>query len=187
MSDYLIVTAVVLLANSIPAFAPPTWSLLVWFQLTHELYAPVLVVLGVIAATSGRALLAWYSGHARKVLPKRYVANMQTLGEKISKSRRGKLGAFSLFFLSPMSSAQLFVGAAFAALELRLLLLAFAMGRSITYSLYVGGATLADDTSLGSLITTYVKSPLGIALQVFMFALVILPGIYNWNNTAKAS
>lgn len=186
MTTYLLLIVVVLVANSVPAFAPPTWSILVWFSLSYDLKPWALVALGVLAATSGRAFLAWYSQHARRILPKNYVRNMERLGVRISQTRRGKVGVFALFFASPLSSAQLFVGAGLAALSLRLLIPAFALGRSITYSMYVGGASLAEKTSLGDIALSSLRAPWGIALQVVMIALVIAPGIYHWNGaTAK--
>jgi hypothetical protein len=38
MTHYLIALGVILLANVMPAFAPPTWSLLVYFSLAFHLH-----------------------------------------------------------------------------------------------------------------------------------------------------
>ena len=56
--DYLILFLVVLGVNLMPAFGPPTWTILVLFSLnTNMSHAPV-VIAGAIAAALGRYLLA---------------------------------------------------------------------------------------------------------------------------------
>ena len=50
---------------------------------------------------------------------------------------------------------------------------AFFSGRLVSYSLYVGGASLAED-SLGSIFTDSLTSPTGVALQLAMLVLVVL-------------
>jgi hypothetical protein len=37
MAVYALVAAVVLGVNLLPAFGPPTWAVLVWFEVTHDL------------------------------------------------------------------------------------------------------------------------------------------------------
>lgn len=62
--------------------------------------------------------------------------------------------------------------------------LAFFSGRLISYSLYVGGATLASD-SFGEVIRSSLGSPLGIALQLVMLAALVGPGAGRLGKSAR--
>lgn len=86
--------------------------------------------------------------------------------------RRCAAAGLGLFALSPIPSAQLFVAAGLLRVRLAPLTLAFFSGRLISYSLYVGGATLASD-SFGEVIRSSLGSPLGVALQLVMLAALV--------------
>ena len=49
---------------------------------------------------------------------------------------------------------------------------AFFSGRLVSYSLYVGGASLAED-SFSSILTDSLTSPAGVALQLTMLVLIV--------------
>jgi hypothetical protein len=90
-----------------------------------------------------------------------------------------ELPAFPLFALSPIPSAQLFVAAGLLTVPLDPLTAAFFAGRLVSYSLYVGAASAARD-SLGSVLGDAFGSPLGIAVQVAMFAGLVLLLRFDW-------
>ena len=182
MSNYLAVVGVITFANMLPAFAPPTWTLLVFFTLRYHLNPIALVLCGVASATMGRAALAYSFRALRKWLPKGYVANMESMGEQIEKNRNRTFGLLALFFISPLSSAQLFEGAGIIKrTALRPLLLAFACGRLITYSFYVSGTHAIRETSFGKLIAKEITSPWAIAIQILFIAVLIVLGNIKWN------
>ena len=58
MFDLLVVGAIVFGINLLPAFAPPTWAILVAVRLNWDIPAVPLVLVGAVAATSGRVVLA---------------------------------------------------------------------------------------------------------------------------------
>jgi len=177
----------VLIANAVPAFAPPTWSILVWFELGYELRAPILIIIGVLAAVTGRAILATYMRHSTRWMPKTYVDNMHSAGAYFTKTQGRTAALLGLFFLSPLSSAQLFAAAGIMrSVALRPLLLAFAAGRVVTYSVYVTGAHLAKRTSLGDIVLDAFRSPWGLAAQILLVALVVLPGMRRWNHDSPS-
>jgi membrane protein YqaA with SNARE-associated domain len=148
--------------NLLPAFGPPTWAVLVFFSVSYDLPPVPLVVGGALAAASGRLVLAWGAGRCRgRFSPERL--------ESLAGDRRRAAGGLALFALSPVPSAQLFVAAGLLAVPLLPLTAAFFAGRLVSYSLYVGGATLAADR-LGDTFTGVFTSPAGIALQVAMLA-----------------
>lgn len=177
---------IIFLANLVPAFAPPTWSILVYFTLKYDLLPTVLVPLGVIGATSGRAILALTFRAIREWLPKGYVENMEAIGKYITDHSARAFGLLTLFFISPISSAQLFEAAGIIKkLKLKPLLLVFAGGRLISYSIYVSGAQALQASSLGDIITKNITSPKAIAVQaLFVLGLVALGNI-KWTKLIK--
>ena len=184
---YVLVALAVFAANAVPAFAPPTWSILVWFELSFDLRAPALVVLGVLGATTGRALLATYMRHSTRWMPKTYVENMRSAGEAVTAVRGRAIAVLALFLVSPISSAQLFTAAGIMRdVRLRPLLIAFAMGRTISYSIYVTGAHFAK-ASLGDVLIEGITSPWGVAFQVLMVAGIVALGSRPWTNGRRGN
>ena len=111
---------------------------------------------------------------------------MEKIGVKIEENPRKAIGLLALFFLSPISSAQLFEAAGIIKrIALRPLLFAFAGGRLISYSIYVSGATVLKETSLGQIIRDELTSPYAIALQVLLILGLIALGNVKWNGTKR--
>lgn len=181
MTDYVVAGLVIFGLNLLPAFAPPTWSILAFFVLTYDLHPVVLIAIGIIGATLGRYLLALAFRAARPHLPQGWVANMENAGSYITHSRGHAWAMFLLFFLSPLSSAQLFEAAGVMKnVALRPLCTAFAAGRVLTYSTYVSGAHLLKESNIGQVITRNIKSPEAIALQIVMVVLLVALGNIKW-------
>ena len=57
MLAYLAVFGIVLGVNLMPAFGPPTWTILVLYRFQSDLNPVALVVVGAIAAALGRLAL----------------------------------------------------------------------------------------------------------------------------------
>jgi membrane protein YqaA with SNARE-associated domain len=155
--------------NLLPAFGPPTWAVLVFFSVSYDLPPVPLVVGGALAAASGRLVLAWGAGRCRGRFSPERLESLAAAREILAGDRRRAAGGLALFALSPVPSAQLFVAAGLLAVPLLPLTAAFFAGRLVSYSLYVGGATLAADR-LGDTFTGVFTSPAGLALQVAMLA-----------------
>ena len=77
MQTAIALVAVVFLFNVAPAFAPPTWSVLVLFSLNSDLHPFVLVLLGAISAGSGRLVLAKVTGLLRNRINKKTLENLK--------------------------------------------------------------------------------------------------------------
>jgi hypothetical protein len=186
MNVYLLAGVVILLANIAPAFAPPTWSILVFYVLTKHPAPVALVAVGVVAAVIGRAVLALIFRRLRPWLPKGYLANLEAAGVAITKTRRRSAGALLLFLISPLSSAQLFEAAGLMK-KLRLwpLLIAFGAGRIISYSVYVSGAHALKETSLGALIEKYLTSPQAIAIDLALVIGLVALGNGDWTKPTR--
>lgn len=186
MSNYLLAIAVIAGANLLPAFAPPTWSILVFFTLRYHMNPVALVLLGVMSATFGRAILASVFRAIRGMLPHGYVANMERIGAKIEENPKRAFGLLTLFFLSPISSAQLFEAAGIIKrIALGPLLIAFAGGRLISYSIYVSGARVLKETSLGQIVQNEFTSPAAIIIQILLIVGLVALGNVKWNGSRK--
>ena len=186
MEQYLLLVLVIFCFNLVPAFAPPTWSALVFFNFRYDLNPILLIFFGIIAAVAGRAGLFELFRKFRKFLPNGYLANMAKLGHYLEESKSRFLGLLAIFFLSPLSSAQLFEAAALMnRMRLKPLLLAFATGRLFSYSFYVFGSSQLKSTSIGQIIEDQITSPVAIIIQVLMILGVIALGNIDWKHLGK--
>ena len=176
---YLAVFAIVFGVNLLPAFGPPTWAILVFTRLHWHLNPVALVLIGAVAAASGRYLLALAARHFSGRLPQRMRTNLEDARTVLQRNRRSTLAVFGLFVVSPLPSAQLFLAAGFLDLDLRLFTLAFFGGRLVSYSIYISIAVVAD-RQLGNVIGQLFGSGWSIALQVLLLAAVCLLPLVNW-------
>ena len=179
MTDYLLAFAVVFAVNLLPAFGPPTWSVLVFFRLNSDLAAVPMVLGGALAAASGRYVLARGARRFRSRLSQERREHLAAAEELVAGSRRRAAAGLGLFALSPIPSAQLFIAAGLLTVPLLPLTAAFFSGRLVSYSIYVGVASLAKE-GFGDTLTEGFASPLGIALQVAMLGALVLLLRVDW-------
>jgi hypothetical protein len=167
LAQLAIATGVVFAVNLLPAFGPPTWAVLVFFSLQFDVPAAALVGFGAVAAASGRYVLATGSRRLRPRLSAARIAHLDRAEARITANRLRAGAGLGLFALSPVPSGQLFVGAGLMTVPLLPLTAAFFAGRLVSYSIYVGVATVTEQ-SLGTLALDALTSPIGLALQVVM-------------------
>jgi hypothetical protein len=176
----LLVVAVVFGINLLPALGPPTWAVLVFFRFRYpEVPAPALIVAGAGAAASGRFLLALAFRRFGARLPAKRQESLQVLGHAIGESRAGLVASFALFAVAPLPSAQLFEAAGLAGTRLGHLLAAFFVGRLVSYSIYVGGASVGHQ-SLSRLFGRGLLSPEAIATELIGVALLLAVVLIDW-------
>lgn len=170
----LIVVASVFGVNLIPAFAPPTWALLIYFRIAFGLPVAVLAVAGAFAALPGRILLALGFRALGSHLPAKSRERAQALGSLLS-SRTSQLAVFVLFAVSPLPSNSLFEAAGLARLRLTPLAIAFLAGRLVTYTLYLFLASKVQSglaAILAQGVTSWQAVVLGVAGIAGVFAVV---------------
>jgi uncharacterized membrane protein YdjX (TVP38/TMEM64 family) len=184
--EYLALVAAILIANAVPAFAPPTWTILIFFLINYDLNPIALVILGVTSATAGRGFLAWYFRKFAHLVPTRFSKNMEFAGHYFQKDSGKKYAILALFLLSPISSAQLFEAAGFMkTVALKPLLAAFAVGRTVSYTTYVSGAAVLAASNFGDVIIHELRSPLAIATQIAMIIGLVALGSVDWKKRLK--
>ena len=141
--DLLSFFALIFTLNIIPAFAPPTWMALSWIGFDHPQFNPVAVaVLGALAATSGRIVLARLS---RLIIRQRFMsnatrANIDIIKEKIDGHRTMTSGTFLVFAFSPFPSNYLFIAYGLTSLSMWLVAVPFFLGRCVSYTFFVYSA-----------------------------------------------
>jgi len=180
MIDIAALAGVVLLFNLMPAFAPPTWAVLVLFSLNTDLHPIVIVAVGAVFAGTGRYLLARATGLFRNRISKKSLANLEAAQSLLTENTSRKVLTIGLFVLSPLPSAQLFEAAGLMGVRLLPLTLAFFSGRLVTYNFYVFGASELKAHGIGELITKEFRSVWAILFQVLMITSVVLLTRINW-------
>lgn len=183
--EIFVLAVIVFLMNLAPAFAPPTWTVLVLFSMNSTLSPISLVIFGAIAAASGRFVLANLTGLLRHRISEKSQRNLLAVGQLIERNPRGKFFSLALFALSPLPSAQLFEAAGLIGVRLLPLTLFFFSGRLVSYSIYVTGSHTLKENGMGQLIVENLKSPWGISVQVVtLFGLYLMTRI-NWVDRLK--
>lgn len=183
--SYVLLGAVVFGANLMPAFAPPTWAILVLFKLHSHIPAIPLVAVGALAAGTGRYCLARATGLLRKKISPQQISNLEAATQVLNRKTSHHLLGLILFALSPIPSAQLFEAAGLIGVRLLPLTLAFFAGRIVSYSLYVAGTSTLQAKGLGELIKSSLTSPWGILVQVLSMLGVYLLTRVNWKKFIK--
>ncbi len=176
LTQLALVIGVVFAVNLLPAFAPPTWALLVFFSIDFDLAPLPLVLGGAVAAASGRFLLANLTRRLRPRLSAARLERLDRAQNAVSSNRLRAAAGLGLFAVSPLPSGQLFVAAGLLSVPLLPLTLAFFLGRLVSYSLYLGAATLAE-RNLGAVMLDALGSPLGVMVQIaLLIGLAVLAG-----------
>ncbi|MBU0975696.1 MAG: hypothetical protein ABIE03_06890 [Patescibacteria group bacterium] len=131
---YIITSIVIILINVIPAFMPPTWTVVSFVYIRNEVNLFVLTLIAAISSSSGRFLLAKFS---KTVVPAVFsvsaVRNLDFIGLKIDK---GKIQIFLIsliWALSPFPSNTLFLAVGFSGARLRYTFAGFFTGRLVSY------------------------------------------------------
>ena len=180
MADYLILFAIVLGVNLLPAFGPPTWTIIVLYGLNTDMPLPLLVATGAAGAASGRLLLAYGFRWLRDHIPTTWKKNAEAAGRALQRRKRNVVLALGLFALSPLPSAQLFEAAGLANLRLIPFTAAFFAGRIVSYTIYGLTAKGIKAADLGDAFRAGLTSPVGIAIQVAMLAGLVLLMKVDW-------
>jgi uncharacterized membrane protein YdjX (TVP38/TMEM64 family) len=173
---------VVLVFNLAPAFAPPTWTVLVFFSLNSQLPPWLIVIVGAMCAGFGRYNLARLTGLLRFKIKGKALQNLHSAQLVLEEKSSRKFVLLALFVISPLPSAQLFEAAGLIGARLIPLTLAFFSGRLVTYSFYVAGATQLKAQGIGELMTEQFSSIWAIIFQCLMIGALLLLTKINWSH-----
>ncbi|MBF6215401.1 hypothetical protein IU469_30335 [Nocardia puris] len=175
----LLVVAVVFAVNLLPAFGPPNALLVVFFGLNGNLDPVPLVVCAAVASGAGRYVLAAATRRAGGHLGPRRTTNLRAAGDHLTGRRGRKFATIGVFLVSPLPSAQLFEAAGLLGLRLFPLTAAHVAGRTVSFSLYLSAAEVAE-RSLGETLTASFTTPYGIAVQIVLLVGVVMLARVDW-------
>lgn len=171
--DYLVLFAIVLSVNLMPAFGPPTWSVIVIYSIDTRMPAPAIVLVAALAAASGRFVLAHAFRLLSSLVSEKTKKNVAAARAAFERKKRNSMIALGLFALSPVPSAPLFEAAGLAKVPLLGFTAAFFVGRTISYSIYLATTKNIESTNVGESFRQALTSPFGIAMQVVMIVLLV--------------
>ncbi|TXC69163.1 VTT domain-containing protein [Sphingorhabdus soli] len=179
-TSFLIFFAIVLAVNLMPAFGPPTWSVIVLFGLNTDLPIAPIILVGAVAAASGRFLLGSGFRLLGQHVSEKTRNNLGAARTAFERNRRNGILALILFAISPIPSAQLFEAAGLARIKLLPFTVAFFLGRIVSYTIYALTAKGLQRSSFGQLLTDTLTNPVGIAVQVILIAGLVLLTRIDW-------
>lgn len=181
LTEYLVLFAVVFAINLLPAFGPPTWTVIVLFGINSHLPLWGLVPVAALASSSGRYLLALAFRYFAGRLSDKTRANLAAARAAFERQKHGGLLAMVFFAVSPLPSAQQFGAVGLAGVRIVPFTLAFFVGRLVSYTFYAGSAQyLVTHTSLGEAFRDTLTSPLSIAVQVALLAALVALAKVEW-------
>jgi membrane protein YqaA with SNARE-associated domain len=159
---WVLIIALTILLNAIPAFMPPTWALLTYFHIHQGMDIWMLAVVGGIASATGRTILSVaFRTMGTRILPVRWRTNIEALGQQMQKRQKLSLSALALFFLGPVPSNQVFIALGIARVRLAPAIAVFAVTRGAGYAFWIMSAT-----SVASSLSEVLRPGLGSAASV---------------------
>ena len=186
MEIYILLFILIFIINVVPAFMPPTWIILSFFYVNNDLLFLPTIILGVIAATSGRIVLALISKYwLKKVLPISFYSNYEYLGEYLKEHTKLTLPIVFGYAFSPISSNSLFIMAGLSNLNLKLIASSFFIGRLISYSFWITASHQLSNrldtifTGTFSNLNTFISA-------LISMGIVVIIGRINWKNLLKS-
>lgn len=181
MSHYALLFLMVLGVNLMPAFGPPTWTILVLYSLNTDLPTASVVVTGAIAAATGRFLLGTAFRLVGGRLSIQTQTNLRSARVAIDQSRGTTIIALTLFVVSPLPSAQLFEAAGLMRVRLLPFTTAFFGGRLVSYFIYSSTAAKVRETSVGQAFRDALTQPVGIAVQLIVIGMLVALARVKWS------
>ncbi len=144
----LLLFAVIFLLNVMPAFAPPTWTVMSFIGLAIPSADLIwLPVIAAVAATCGRTLLAKLSRLLvrQRLLSERTRGNVDTIRLGIEKRPALAFSTFLAYAFSPLPSNYLFIAYGLTSLSIVFLALPFFVGRLLSYVFWIRTASAVGD------------------------------------------
>jgi hypothetical protein len=128
----------VFVLNVLPAFAPPTWTVLSFIAVRYNVNILILSVVGALAATLGRLTLAKLSKLIirQRILSQSGRDNIDHLRARLQDKTKLTFGVFLIYAFSPFPSNQLFIAYGLTALHLGLVAVPFLLGRLVSYTFW---------------------------------------------------
>jgi membrane protein YqaA with SNARE-associated domain len=139
---YVILFLLIIAVNCMPALVPPTWIVLTSFVAAFHLEVWLVVIIAVTGASIGRFILAHYiEWFSHIIFNKKQHENLHYLGDRIGKTPKSNFWFVFFYSLTPLSTTALFVAVGIAKINLKIVIPAFAIGRTISYTILLLSST----------------------------------------------
>lgn len=131
---YLIASLIIIAINVVPAFMPPTWTIVSYVYIRYEVSLLFLAFIAAISSSIGRFLLAQLSSKSVPYLFSKVAKdNLKFVGSKIKGKRfKAFLVAF-IWAISPIGSNPLFIAVGMSHVNIAPVLAGFFVGRVMSY------------------------------------------------------
>jgi len=180
---FLVIFVVVFALNVMPAFAPPTWSVLSFIAIRFDSNIVLLAVVGAVAATLGRLVLAKLSNVIvrQKILSDDTRKNIDAVKERLEGKRKLTFSILLFYAFSPFPSNHLFIAYGLTALRLRLIAIPFLLGRVVSYAFWAFTASsVAQLLNYESVTSKSFFSYYFVASQLFGLATIYVFTKIDW-------
>jgi MFS family permease len=179
---------VVLIVNILPVFAPPTWMVLAYIQVQFNFNVFLLALVGTVAATIGRLILARLSTLIirKRLLSERTRSNIDNIKNRMLEHKRLTIGILVSYALSPLPTNQLFLAYGLTDLPLKYIALPFFLGRFLSYLFWVSTVSMvtlklaASKLVRGAYIGSYY-----VIVQILTLVVVYLFTRIDWQKLFK--
>jgi membrane protein YqaA with SNARE-associated domain len=177
----LVAYLVTVLINLIPAFMPPSWSVLAFFLIKFGLPLLLVTIGGAVASSIGRLGLTWMSRHwGRRFLSRQRRGRLRTLGHWLDAKPPWLIGlAVFLFAVGPIPSNAVFIAAGLTEISLVPVLAGFFLGRCVSYTALDLLSKKAAHDFTAIFLGTF-RNPLGIAIDVLAVVVVGALAFVDW-------
>lgn len=175
----LLAWLIALIINVVPAFMPPTWSILAVFRITAHPPLLLLTVGGAAMSALGRMALALLSRRLGGVLPESDRKNAQALGGFIRRHRNWQIPIVFGYCLAPFPSNPIFIAAGVGRVPLVPVTLAFFASRAIADTFWVWTADRVSG-SVGGVFLDQLTSWQSFAIQFLAIVAVVLVFRLPW-------
>ena len=149
---FALIFLIIFVMNVVPAFAPPTWTVLSYIAVRYQRNVVLLAVVGAAAATMGRLALARLSNRLirGKLLGERTKANVDTIRIQLEGRKKLTAGLLLFYAFSPLPSNHVFIAYGLTAMDLRIIAAPFFIGRLASYSFWaLTSSTIVEWAGLG--------------------------------------
>jgi membrane protein YqaA with SNARE-associated domain len=180
--EWLVIAfAVVFAINVVPAFMPPTWTVVAFFLIVYHSPFWPLCVGCALAATGGRCVLTLISRRwGLKLLSAKQQQNVEVLGDWLNqKSGWSQALAVLVYASGPIPSNQMFISAGLARAKLGPIAAGFFAGRLVSYPFFAATAKGVND-HFGNIFIKEWKDPKFIALELLSIAGVVVFAHIDW-------
>ncbi len=134
MLRYLAIFILVTVTNIIPVFMPATWTILTFLSVVYDIpFVPISIV-GAVAATTGRLILARLTRSAgHRFMNKKTAHNIDQVRTYLEKRKHVAFILFLSYAFTPLPTNQLFIAYGLTDMKLRYLAVPFFVGRIASY------------------------------------------------------